>query len=472
MRVKTRMAPSPTGNLHLGTAFATLWPFVLAKKGSGGEFVLRIEDTDRGRSTKEYEENIINGLKWLGFEWDEGPFHQMDRLKLYQEVTDKLISEDKAYFCFCTKEELEQERENQAKAHLPQVYSGKCRNLTIKEVEAKKKEGIPFVVRFKLPEDRGVVEYEDLIHHTVKFDSALLGDMVIMRQNGIPLYNFAVVVDDWDMKITQVIRGDDHISNTPKQILFFEALGATPPQYAHYPMILNQDRQGKLSKRTGSTSVEEYKKDGYLPESLINYLALLGWTHPEGKEIFDIAELIEKFDIKDMNSSASAWNQQKLDWINGEYIRKLSDEELTERLQDFLVDHPAREKIAPVVPLIKERIKKLSDFIPLTDFLFGKPEYEKVIFEQVVGDKKAQLPMFLSEIKSTLEKASRPWSAQDFERSFRELAEKLGLNTTQMFQLIRITISGKSVTPPLFESIQLLGEEETIKRVEIANNLF
>jgi glutamyl-tRNA synthetase len=462
MNVRTRMAPSPTGNLHLGTAYATLWPYLFAKK-SEGKFLLRIEDTDRERSTNEFEENIINGLKWLKFSWDEGPFHQMDRLNLYMEKTQQLLQEGKAYFCFCSKEELDEERKKQTESRLPQIYSGKCRNIPSGEAEKRKEGGEPYVIRHKLSEDRGVIEYEDLIHGKISFDSKLIGDTVIMRQSGIPLYNYAVVIDDIDMGITHVIRGDDHISNTPKQILLWEAFGKDLPSFAHYPVLLNQDRSGKLSKRTGSTSVEEYKHMGYLPEAMINYLALLGWTPPNNQEVLSFEEIINVFDIKDMNNAAAAWNEQKLDWINGEYIRKMSDEELTQRLEAYLVDHPRKEKIAPLVPLIKERIKKLSDFIPLTNFILEKAEYDLEVFKKLkIDDPK----VVLEKVLKNLEEMEKPWSSENFEQTFKKLAEELEISNVDMFQLLRIAVSGQLVSPPLFESIQILGEEETLKRIK------
>ncbi len=470
MNVRTRMAPSPTGNLHIGTTYATMWPYLFAKHNQG-TFILRIEDTDRERSKKEFENNIIEGLKWMGFDW-EGPYHQMDRLEGYKKAVEKLLEEGKAYYCFCTKEELDEERKKQVAEKKAQVYSGKCRVLTKEEVEARKNSGAPWVIRHKLPVDRGVVEYEDLIHGKISFDSNLIGDTVIMRQSGIPLYNFAVVVDDIDMKISHVIRGDDHISNTPKQILLFEALDEPVPFFAHNPVILNQDRVGKLSKRSGSTSLDEFRKEGYLPEALFNYIALLGWNTSSDQEIFSKEEIIEKFEIKDINKSAAAWNQEKLDWMNGEYIRKMSDEELTKRLEEFLVDHPAKDKIAPCVPLIKERIKKLSDFIPLTDFLYLKPEYDQEVFKKIseafLRIKVDDVKNVMAEILKEMENLPKPWEAKKFEETFRGLAEKLGISVSDMFQIIRIGVSGKLVTPPLFESIKILGEEETINRIKSA----
>ncbi len=464
MTVRTRMAPSPTGNLHLGTAYATLWPYVFARHHQG-EFILRFEDTDQARSTKDFEANILHGLEWLGFTWDLDPPHQMDRLDIYQNYADKLVREDKAYYCFCSKEGLEQQKKLQIEAKQPQIYSGKCRSLSSEEVKDRLDKNTPYVIRFKMPENRGKIELKDLIHGDVSFEANLIGDMVIMRQNGVALYNFAVVVDDIEMKITHVIRGDDHLSNTPKQVVLFEAFGAPIPQFMHAPMILNQDRIGKLSKRTGSTSVDSYKEEGYLPEAMINYLASLGWSHPEGKEIFSIDELIEKYEISQMTGSAAAWNEQKLDWINGEYIRAMSDEELTRRLEEFLVDHPAKDKIAPVVPLIKERIKKLSDFIPLTYFFWEKPDYDKETLSKLkVGD----LKMTLDKIGEKLESMDLPWGSDMFEKTFKTLAEELQISNIDMFQLLRVIVTGQLVSPPLFESIQLLGEDEVKSRLNSA----
>jgi len=464
LEIRTRMAPSPTGNLHIGTAYATMWPFVFARANSG-KFVLRIEDTDQERSTKEFEENIILGLGWLGYAWDEGPTSQMDRLEIYKSYCNDLLLSRNAYYCFCTKEELDAQRKKQTEEKKAQVYSGKCRNFSDDEVTAKLAENMPFVIRHKIPEGRGIISFEDLIHGKISVDSKLIGDCVIMRQSKVPLYNFAVVVDDIEMKISHVIRGDDHISNTPKQVLLYEAFSKAQPEFAHYPMILNQDRSGKLSKRSGSTSVDEFRVDGYLSEAMFNYIVNLGWTHPDGKEIFDKKELIAKFDIKEMNKAAAAWNQDKLDWINGEYIRKMTDDELTVRLHEFLIDHPAKEKIGPVVPLIKERMKKLSDFIPLTDFLFAGVEYDEAQFQKFnIKDQKA----VLEKMKEVLSKLPKPWEAEAFEEKLRELGDGLQIKRGDFFQLLRVAVSGKLVTPPLFESIKILGEEETLSRINKA----
>lgn len=471
MNVRTRMAPSPTGNLHLGTAYATLWPYLFARHNQG-EFLLRIEDTDQNRSAKQFEENITDGLKWLGLVWDKKVQHQIDRLELYKQAAHKLVAEDKAYLCFCSKEELGTERQEQIRGGLPQIYSGKCRRLTVKEIAQKKQQGLGYVIRYKLSEGRGVIEFDDLLHGKVSIEANLLGDMIILRGDGVALYNFAVVVDDIDMEITHVIRGDDHLSNTPKQILFFEALGKKLPVFAHYPMVLNPDRIGKLSKRAGSTSLDDYRKDGFLAEVLINYLALVGWTHPQGKEIFSKEELIELFDIEDMSRSAAAWSPQKLEWLNGEYIRALANVELKEKIKDYLdnvLGSGARDdkKLSEVIPLIKERIKKLSDFVPLTDFLWEKPEYNIEIFKKIVKDE-PEIKAIMQSILDQLEKLSSPWGSSEFEEAFKKLAVEGGVTNTQMFQLVRVAVSGQLVTPPLFESILILGEDETKNRIKEA----
>ena len=464
--VRVRMAPSPTGNLHLGTAYTTLFNYLFAKKNQG-KFILRIEDTDKERNKPEFEENILSGLKWLGLNWDEGPYKQTERLENYQKASQKLLDSKDAYYCFCTPEELDVNRKEQISKGLPQIYSGKCRSLNPEESKKQIDEGKRYVVRLKMPEDRGKITWNDLLHGEVSFDSSLIGDTVIMRANGIPLYNFAVVVDDIDMKISHVLRGEDHISNTPKQIVLFEALGAKIPEFAHWPSILNPDRMGKLSKRNNATSVDEFKHDGYLSEALVNYMALIGWTMPDEKEIMSLSEMEQTFDIKKMRLSGAAFDYNKLDWINGEYIRKITDEELTKRLQDYLVDHPAKEKIAPVVPLIKERIKKLSDFIPLTDFLFEKPEYDMAQFQKVKSKNQKEE---LHRISEQLEQMKIPWDAKEFEEAFKALAAELGISNLDMFQLIRVAVSGQLVTPPLFESIQILGKDETKNRIKDAIN--
>lgn len=464
MEVRVRIPPSPTGKMHLGTAYTALFNYLFAKKNKG-IFIFRWEDTDQQRSKKEFEEDILNSMLWLGLKFDEGPYRQMDRLENYKKAVAKLMEAGKAYYCFCTPEELEQVRKEQASKKLPLVYSGKCRNLSYEEVERSKAEGEQYVIRFKMPKDRGIIAFDDLIHGKVEFESSLIGDFVIMRASGVPIYNFAVVVDDIDMKITHVLRGEDHISNTPRQVVLFEALVAKLPAFAHWPNILNPDRLGKLSKREGATAVSDYKKEGFLPEAIVNYLALIGWTMPDEKEIMSLKEMEESFDLSKMRKSPAAFDITKLEWMNGEYIRKMSDKELEKRLDEYLVDHPANGKLTPLIPLTKDRIKKLSDFIPLTYFFFENPEYDLEVFEKL---KVKSLKEKMEKILEEMEKMEKPWRAEQFEATFRKLAEDLKISASQMFQLVRVAISGQLVTPPLFESIQILGEEKVLERVKAA----
>lgn len=432
MEVKVRFPPSPTGNLHVGSVRTALLNYLFAKKNKG-KLVLRIEDTDKEREVKEAYQMIYDSLKWLGLDFDEGPILQSDRLEIYKEHEKILLDKGLAY----------------------------------------KQDGATYLKT----EKNGQTKWRDLIgKKEVKFENETIEDFVIYKSNGFPVYHFANVVDDHLMGITHVLRGEDIMSSTPKQLMIYSAFGWTSPEFGHMPVILAPDRS-KLSKRHGAVGILDFKKDGYLKEALLNYLVLLGWTPPSGKEILSLKEMINEFDLTDVNTSSAIFDIQKLDWLNGEYIRKMTDEELTQKLQEFLVDHPAKEKIATVVPLIKERIKKLSDFIPLTDFLWEKPVYDIEVFNKIIhpasggkdlSPKERRVRLKLEKVLETLKNMEKPWKADIFESTFRKLAEDLNLSVSQMFQLIRVAISGQTVTPPLFESIQILGEEETIKRVDSA----
>ena len=426
--LRVRIAPSPTGSPHIGTAWQALFDYVFAKKNNG-KFILRLEDTDRVRYVPESEQEIVDTLNWLGFIIDEGPdkggeygpYKQSQRLNLYKKYVKELLDKGLAY----------------------------------------EEEG---AVKFKIHKE-GQTKYHDLVgERDIVIENSTQEDFVILKSDGYPTYNFANVIDDHLMEISHVIRGNEYISSMPKYIQLYSAFGWTPPQFAHLPLLVGSDR-AKLSKRHGAKGALEYKKEGYLKEALINFLALLGWSHPQGQEIFSLEEMIEVFDFKNFNSSSAFFDEAKLEWMNGEYIRRMSDEELESRLDEFLVDHPAKGKLAPIIPLIKERIKKLSDFVPLTDFFFEKPEYEKEVFTKILKGK-GNLKGVLSEILKTLESLDKPWKTENFEKAFRDLAQKLGLSASEIFQLIRVAISGQSITPPLFESIKILGEEETIKRIQ------
>ncbi|MBI2018418.1 glutamate--tRNA ligase [Candidatus Daviesbacteria bacterium] len=437
MNVRVRIAPSPTGSPHIGTVWQALFDFVFAKK-KHGKFILRIEDTDRARYVAESEQEIVETFKWLGFEFDEGPniggdfgpYRQSERLEIYEKFARELVKKGTAFA----------------------------------------DEG---AVRFKTKKT-GVTSWHDLVgSKLITFENSTQDDFVILKSDGYPTYNFANVVDDHLMEITHVIRGNEFISSTPKHLMIYESFGWQPPQFAHLPVLVGADRS-KLSKRHGAKSALEFKKEGYLKEAILNFLALLGWTHPEGREIFTIDEMIGLFNFKDFNLASAFFDTTKLDWLNGEYIRKSQNSKLKSQILEYLkdisggaIEHPTEQEVEKVIPLIKERIKKLSDFIPLTDFLWEKAEYDLQIFQKLnIKDQKEILTKIIEELKNM----ERPWKADIFEATFRKLAEDLGLSAAQVFQLIRVAVSGQLVTPPLFESIQILGENETVKRVnEVAN---
>lgn len=417
--VKTRFAPSPTGQMHIGGVRTALYAYLVAKKNNGS-FSLRIEDTDRSRLVDGATEDIIETLKWLGLQFDGEPIFQSKRLDIYKEHVKKLVDRGFAY---------EQDGAVYFKA---------------------KKEGKTAIV--------------DLVgKRKIEFDNATQNDFVILKSDGYPTYHLAHVVDDHLLETNPIIRGAEWISSIPKHVMLFEAFEWSVPEYAHLPIILGSDKS-KLSKRHGAKPASEFRKDGYLKGAILNYMALLGWT-PVGKEILSLEEMISEFDLAQVNLANPVFDITKLDWMNGEYIRKMTDEQLEEELDKYLVDHPSKGKLAPLVPLVKDRIKKLSDFIPLTDFFFATVEYDKEVFNKLKID---NLSMALKKILEKLEEMKVPWTTEVFEETFRKLAEELKLSASQMFQLIRVAISGQPVTPPLFESIKILGEEETINRIKTA----
>ena len=385
--VRVRFAPSPTGPLHIGGARTTLFNWIFAKKYNG-RFILRIEDTDVERSKKEYEEEILNGLKWLGLDWDEGPdiggefgpYRQSEKIDIYEKYLKKLIDEEKAYYCFCSKEELEADRQAMLSQGLAPKYSGRCRNLSKEESFRKIEKGESFVIRFKIPAQE--LEFNDLIRGKIRFNSGLFGDIIVAKGLREPLYNFAVAIDDYEMQISHVIRGEDHLSNTPKQMLMREALGFEHPKYAHLPLILAPDRS-KLSKRYLETSLSDYKRQGYLPEAINNFLALLGW-HPENdREIFSQEEIIKEFDLKRVQKAGAVFNIEKLEWLNAQYIKKTDSKELVKKLTDFIPSEWQKDKafISKMIEAEKERIKKLTDFKELAGFFFELPEYDGELFK-------------------------------------------------------------------------------------------
>ncbi|OFC41899.1 glutamate--tRNA ligase, partial [Acidithiobacillus caldus] len=370
MTVCTRFAPSPTGYLHIGGVRTALYSWLHARRLKG-RFVLRIEDTDLERSTPEATAAILEGMEWLGLHWDAGPFYQTQRMDRYREVLAQMLAAGSAYYCYCSKEELEAMREEQRARKEKPRYDGRCRT------RHEPRPGVQPVVRFRSP-DRGETVVEDLIHGTVRFQNAELDDLIIARADGTPTYNFCVVVDDWDMGITHVIRGDDHLNNTPRQMQILQALGATPPVYAHVPMILGPDKQ-KLSKRHGAVSVLEYREEGYLPEALLNFLLRLGWAHGD-QEVFSIAEMIDLFRIEEVHRAASAFNPEKLLWLNAQHIQALTAAELAERLRPYLLREgidaaclQAGPDLEAVVLALRERAKTLVEMARGALFFYRAP---------------------------------------------------------------------------------------------------
>lgn len=470
--VRVRVAPSPTGYLHLGTIRTALFNWLFAKKNKG-KFVLRIEDTDKMRSLPIYESDIIVGLKMLNINWDEGPdiggsfgpYRQSERKNIYKKYLQKLLNDKKAFWCYCTKEEIEAEKKAMLSAGLPPIYSGTCRNLTEKERERKIKEGRSKVIRLFTPKNLEI-KFKDMIREEISVNTNTIGDFIIAKNLDKPLYNFAVVIDDYLMKITHVIRGEDHISNTPKQILIQRALEIKTPKYAHLPLVLSPSRS-KLSKRDLKTSFNDYIRDGYLPEAIINFLALIGWNPGDDTEIMSISEMIEKFDIKKIQKGGGAFNTEKLNWFNSNYIKKLSIEELSKRLIKFTPKEWNKSEIYKrAVEVEQARIKKLSEFKNNASFFFKLNNYlsELIIWKNnSIEDTKENLNKALDKIKSI--------SEEDFtEKKIKEIlmpvADKIGRG--DFLWPLRIALSGTKSSPGPFEIMYVLGKKETIKRIEVA----
>ncbi|HET7785044.1 MAG TPA: glutamate--tRNA ligase [Myxococcales bacterium] len=454
MPVRVRFAPSPTGFLHIGGARTALFNWLWARQ-KHGVFVLRIEDTDQERSTEESVRAILDGMKWMGLDWDEGPgvggphgpYFQMQRLATYDRHAEALIAKGKAYRCNCTREELERLRAEAARAKRGFKYPGTCRDKNLPR-------GTPgAVVRFRMPE-AGETTFDDLVKGGITTQHKELQDEVILRADGVPLYNFGAVVDDIEMQITMVARGDDHVVNTPRQILMYQALDYPVPVFAHLPMILGADKQ-RLSKRHGAVSVLQYRDDGYLPSALVNYLARLGWSHGD-QEIFSLRELVEKFDWEHVGDTAGVFNPQKLEWLNQQWIKMTPAEELAR------VTGVGREFAA----LMQERARNLNEIRDAyrAYILPELPAYdEKAVAKQLTPETK---PLLL-EARSLIEQKLGE-GAQAMEHAFRALAEQRGLGLGKLAQPVRVAVTGTTVSPPLFETILLLGRERTLRRIDAA----
>ncbi len=462
--VRVRFPPSPTGYLHVGNARTALFNWLFAKHTSG-KLVLRIEDTDTERSKKEYEDDILSGLKWLNLDWDEF-YKQSDRLPIYSKYLQKLLDEGKAFWCYHSEDELEKERQEQeAKKAIPRhVCEHKGQGTTRSTGSGqggKSEEG--GIIRLTVDENSArKIEFEDIIRGHIEFEERLLGDFSIAKGTDAPLYHFAVVVDDYEMEISHVIRGEDHIANTPKQILIQEALGFEMPQYAHLPLLLGEDRS-KLSKRHGAVSLAEYRNSGYLAEAMFNFLALLGFTPPEGKEILSREEIIGAFDLAEVHKSGAIFDTNKLDWMNGEYIKKLSDEELAEKIFEIPKGkyQMSQEELIRIMPLARERMKKLSD-ISEFGYFFKEPEYDRglLIWKNRSGE----------EVKKSLEEVGRIIEEKGVgdEKKLRgeldALGEKLG-DRGLAYWPFRVALSGLKASPDPVNIAEILGKERTLKRI-------
>lgn len=461
MTVRTRFAPSPTGHLHIGGARVALYCWLYARH-CGGQFILRIEDTDLERSTPESVQVILEGMAWLGLSYDEGPYYQTQRVARYQEVANQLIAAGHAYRCFCSKERLEQLRITQMAHKEKPRYDGHCRQLTQSPSGS-------FVIRFRNPQT-GVVSFTDQVRGVIRVDNQELDDLVIVRSDGMPTYNFSAVVDDWDMKITHVIRGDDHINNTPRQINMLQVLGATLPVYAHLPLILSPDGK-KLSKRDGAASIMDYREAGYLPHAVLNYLVRLGWSH-QNQEIFSIEEMIAAFDLSHLSRSAAALNTEKLLWLNHHYLKTLPIETLVDELQWQLGRSGLRPDEGPsltrVALIQRERVKTLKDMMEHSRCFYG----DNVVYNDELRLKyltKDQQPL-LNTVYHTLD-AVNDWSATVLHAVIGTTAQGLGIKLGALALPLRIAVMGTTASPPLDAALELIGKNRVLKRLQYAINL-
>ncbi|HEX7591837.1 MAG TPA: glutamate--tRNA ligase [Candidatus Limnocylindrales bacterium] len=487
--IRVRIAPSPTGPLHLGTARTALFNFLFARH-TGGTFIFRLEDTDQARGTEAFELEILEGLHWLGIRWDEGPavgsepergaygpYRQMQRLPDYADAAAKLLAEDKAYHCYCSPAELEAVRKEQEAAHEPTRYNGRCAHLSATERAALEAEGRKPVVRFRIPTDRLIV-FDDIVRGHMEINTnALGGDLVIVRSDGNPLYHFTVAVDDAAMKISHVIRGEDHLSNTPKHILLFEAMGAPIPQFGHLPLILNPDRT-KMSKRKTQTAVAAYRAEGFIPEAFVNYLALLGWSTGTEEEVLSLDELCGRFDLSTVNRAGAVFDRERLEWLNGQWIRRLPAEDLIERLRPFLkaeVDAgpfdwlPSDDEIRALLPVVQERLPRLNAVGELIGFLFqNNLDPDSAVLVPKRWDAATTLAGLTAARRTIADVGPVSWEAEHIEAPLRSLTEDRGWKAGDLFMAIRVAVTGRTATPPLFDTMVALGYERTLARLDRA----
>jgi len=487
--IRVRIAPSPTGPLHIGTARTALFNFLFARH-VGGTFVLRLEDTDAARGTEAYERDILEGLDWLGISWDEGPdpaggdgdrgpfapYRQMRRLDLYRGAADRLLAADLAYPCYCTPEELAADRAAQEAAKQPPRYVGRCANLTPAERAAREAEGRRPVTRFRVRP--GIVGWNDRIRDRIEIDTFNLGgDFVILRADGTPLYHFTVVVDDAAMKISHVIRGEDHVGNTPKHILLFEALDYSIPEFAHLPLILNPDGT-KMSKRKSQTAVDDYRAQGFVREGLINYLAYLGWSPGTEEDVLPLDEIVARFDLDKVHKGGARFDRERLEWLNGQWIRRLDPDDLIDRLRPFLqaaVDDgrisrvPSDDEVRALLPIVQERLPTLAAIVELAGFLWTDDiQVDPAVLVPKRWDTATTREGLAAARDVLAAHDGVTWEADELEPPLRALAESRGWKAGDLFMAIRVAVTGRTATPPLFDTLVALGRERTLGRLDAA----
>ena len=466
--VRVRFAPSPTGYPHLGNIRTALFNWLFARH-SGGTFILRIEDTDQARKVEGAVEIIMNSLQWLGMDWDEGPYFQSQRLDTYREHGEKLVNEGKAYYCYCSSQRLDAMRQEQVKLKQPPGYDRHCRDLAHQGSMAG---GLVPVIRFKSPLE-GKTVITDMIRGDVSFENSIQDDFVLLKSDGYPTYHLANIVDDHHMQISHVMRAEEWLSSTPRHVLLYAALGWQPPKFAHLPMILGPDKS-KLSKRHGATAVNEYRDQGYLPEAMINFLSLLGWSLDDKTEIMTRDEIVRNFTIERVSKTAAVFNREKLEWMNGLYIRNLSPQDFSDRCMPFVErELPAGVKrpidagyFGQIAPLVQERAKLLSEVPSLVDFFFTDGlEYESGLLPGKL--EKGQANEVLKKTLQALD-GIRGWRAGDLESAVRPLADGLGLKAGPFFSVLRVAVTGRTASPPLFETMEVLGRDRCMARLKAA----
>lgn len=470
-KVRVRFAPSPTGYPHVGNIRTALFNWLFARH-NGGIFILRIEDTDQERKVEGAVDIIIDSLKWLGLDYDEGPYIQSERLDIYRKYAEQLVQEGKAYYCFCSSERLDAMRKQQMANKLPPGYDRHCRDLTPEEVEAERKQGKRPVVRFRMPLT-GQTRVTDLIRGEVVFENSLLDDFVLLKSDGYPTYHLANVIDDHFMEISHVMRAEEWLSSTPRHLLLYRAFNWDAPHFAHLPMILGPDKS-KLSKRHGATAINEYREMGYLPEAMINFLSLLGWSLDDKTEIMSVEEIIRNFSLERISKTAAIFNMSKLQWMNGIYIRRLGPDDFASRCLPFLErDLPLEVKrpidlgyLRSMAPLVQERVKTLAEVPSLVDFFFlDELDYDRSL---ILG--KLEKEQAVAILQRTIEvlKDLPDWKAETLEATVRPLTEEMGMKAGPFFGVLRVAVTGRTASPPLFQTMEVLGREKCLQRLNVA----